>query len=193
MDPLGARPPDDTGTETFRRYLYQACLAVPFCLKCAAGEGVVSVIMEHFEDLVVEYEDSWLFIQIKTRNADRGPWRLNDAMGGLRSLHRVFRETRHLEAKYELYLEGPVDPANVLHELVLDGSDFGRTLRDGVKRELDIDDPECEEFLASVTVRPEQPPRDYAEARNIRILNEYAPRLLQTELEAVHGRVTQEL
>lgn len=193
MDPLGAAPPDDTGTETFRRYLYQASLAVPFCIKCAAGEGVVSVIMEHFEDLVVEYEDSWLFIQIKTRNANRGPWRLSDALGGLKSLHRVFQETRHLEARYDLYLEGPVDPADTLKDLAGDVSDLSQTLRGRVKDHLEIDASECDEFLASVTVRPEQPPRDYVGGRNIRILNEYAPRLLQIELEAVHERVTQEL
>ncbi len=186
-------PPDDTGTETFRRYRYQAYLAVPFCLKCAAGEGVISVVMEHLEDLVVQYEDSWLFIQIKTRNADRGPWRLADAMGGLRSLYRVFRETRHLSARYDLYLEGPVDPHNALKELVPEKSDVSETLRDSVASDLDIDAAECEEYLKAVTVRPEQPPRDHVENRNIEIMGEYAPGLSRLELQSVHQRVLSEL
>src|SRR5215207_9208324 len=192
-DPLGVSPPDDTGTETFRRYRYQAHVAIPFCLRCAAGENILSVIMEHFEDVVVQYEDSWLFIQIKTRNANRGPWRLSDAMGGISSLHRVYRETANLSARYSLFLEGPVDPSDVLQELVPEKSGFGERLRNSVARNLDIDDAECESFLEAVTVRPEQPPRDHIESRNIEIMGAYAPRLSHQELQAVHQHVANEL
>ena len=83
---LNQIPPDDTGTDTLKRYRYQAQLALPFCLACARKERVRSVIMEHFEDIVVEYDDYWHFIQVKTRNSNLGQWTLTAAMDGLKSL-----------------------------------------------------------------------------------------------------------
>jgi len=166
---------------------------VPFCLKCVAGEGVISVIMEHLEDVVIQYEASWLFIQIKTRNATRGPWRFSDAIDGLKSLHRIFGETRHLNAEYHLYLEGSVQSRDDLQELVGDGSAISETVRERIAEELEIDEAERAQFLAAVTVRPEQPPRDYVEHRNIEILGERAPELSRIEIKAMHRRVLDEL
>lgn len=185
-DPLNTRPPDDTGTDTFKRYQYQACLAVPYCLKCAAGEGVRSVIMEHFEDIVVEYEDRWLFIQVKTKDARLGPWRLSSAEGGLKSLYRAFEQTHHLRASYSLHLEGSIAAGDVLEELVPEKLPLSDSLRNRVAKNLEIEQADCDRFLAVTTVRPNQPPRAHITNHNLGMFNEYAPGLLRPEALGVH-------
>jgi hypothetical protein len=185
-NPLDTRPPDDTGSDTLRRFHYQACLTVPYCLKCAAGEGIVSVITEHFEDIVVEYEDSWLFIQVKTRNASRGPWRLTDAITGLKSLYRAFQRMNHLTAVYSLHIEGSMAVGDILEELVPDKSSLSADLRRRVAKGLEISESDCDRFLANIIVRPDQPPREHVVNHNLRIFSEYAPSLPRPELEAVH-------
>ena len=63
-DPLNQKPPDNTGTDTLSRFRYQAQLALPFCLECARQEKVRSVIMEHFEDIVLEYKDYYQIMKL---------------------------------------------------------------------------------------------------------------------------------
>src|SRR5215813_11649551 len=99
-NPLNTAPPNDTGTDTLKRYRYQGQLAVPFCLECALGGSIRSVIMEHYEDIVIEYIDHWRFIQVKTRDTRYGPWKLSDALDGLKSLHRTYQSACYLNAKY---------------------------------------------------------------------------------------------
>ena len=153
-DPLHLDPPDDTGSETLRRYRYQASLVVPFCLNCACSGDVVSVIVEHFEDFVVEHSDLWHFVQVKTRDAGYGPWKLRTAMGGLRSLLRTYRTTTHLKARYSLFLEGAIAHDDPLNKLVPPRSTLDDELREKVMEGLDVADSECDPFLSSTSVRP---------------------------------------
>ncbi len=125
---LNQTPPDDTGTDTLKRFRYQAQLALPFCLACARKEKVRSIIMEHFEDIVVEYDDYWHFIQVKTRNAERGQWKLSDAIDGLKSLYRAFKETSHLSAKYSLFVEGSIAARDDLNALTHSKTDISNDL-----------------------------------------------------------------
>ncbi len=70
-------PPDDSGSDAFSRYCYQAHVAFPYCLDCALDGGVLAVVPEHFEDIAIERADYWQLIQIKTaQNEDLGPWKL---------------------------------------------------------------------------------------------------------------------
>src|ERR671919_692299 len=94
--PLSVTPPDDTGSDTFRRFRYQAEVAFPFCLDTALIGNVISVIPEHLEDLAIEFADgSWRIIQIKTRDPGQAPWTLATLLGGdggaFRSLLRTHR------------------------------------------------------------------------------------------------------
>ena len=130
-NPLNQIPSDDTGTDTLKRFRYQAQLALPFCLACACKEKVRSVIMEHFEDIVVEYDDYWHFIQVKTRNTDLGQWTLTAALDGLKSLHRAFTETSDLVAKYSLFIEGAISAKDDLNGLTHSKRDFRQTCKKG--------------------------------------------------------------
>ena len=142
-------PPDDTGTDTIKRYRYQAQLALPFCLACARKYKVRSIIMEHFEDIVVECDDYWHFIQVKTRNAERGHWKLPDAIDGLKSLYRTFSETSDLNAKYSLYIEGAIAVTDDLNALTLSSSsmDISNDIVQKISQKLDIENSKCRDFL----------------------------------------------
>lgn len=190
---LDAQPPDDTGTDTLKRFRYQAQLAFPFCLDCALGGSVRSVIMEHFEDIVVEYPDHWRFIQVKSRNDSRGPWRLTDAMDGLKSLHRAYKNTSHLNAKYSLFLEGAIASADDLNKLVPIKPVLDDALCLRVMASLSISRAECDAFLALTTVIPNQPPREHVVNQNIRLLSKGNANTAPDELEAIETRVTDEI
>ena len=47
-------PPDDSGTDAFTRFRYQAHVAFRFCLRCYFDQGVTAVVAEHFEDVSTE-------------------------------------------------------------------------------------------------------------------------------------------
>src|SRR6266536_5660975 len=110
-------PPDDSGSDAFQRFGYQAHVAFPFCLRCYfaedVDEGVIAIYCEHWEDLLVEYADKLRFVQIKTRDASRGPWKyryLLDDGGALRSMIRTQRALAGLSeervVEYDVRLEG---------------------------------------------------------------------------------------
>ena len=43
-DPKYIEPPDDSGSDTYARYRYQAKIIFPFVLSCGMGHDIVSVI-----------------------------------------------------------------------------------------------------------------------------------------------------
>jgi hypothetical protein len=52
---LNQTPPDDTGTDTLKRFRYQAQLALPFCLECARQDQATSAI-EQLESRLEELD-----------------------------------------------------------------------------------------------------------------------------------------
>jgi len=192
-DLITTLPPDDTGTDTIRRFRYQARVAIPFCLECATGGTIRSIIMEHYEDIVVEYKDHWRFIQVKTRDGSRGAWKLSDAMDGLNSLHRAYQIARDLGAKYSLYLEGAVAYGDLLNNLLPSNHSLKDDLCRRVSKELGVSKQVCKAFLALTTVQPNQPPRDHIKNSNVRLLAISNPNTSQTELEAIETRLTDEI
>jgi hypothetical protein len=192
-NPLNQTPPDDTGTDTLKRFRYQAQLALPFCLACARKEKVRSIIMEHFEDIVVEYDDHWHFIQVKTRNADRGHWKLTDAMDGLKSLYRAFNETSNLEAKYSLFIEGAISARDDLNALTRSKSGISNDLVQKISQKLEIEDSNCRTFLESVTVHPNQPPRAHITSHNIHLMGQVSASTSTHEIESLEKRLTDEI
>jgi hypothetical protein len=191
--PLNLPPPDDTGTDTLIRFRYQAQMALPFCLACARKEKVRSVIMEHFEDIVVEYDDYWHFIQVKTRNPDRGQWKLTDAIDGLKSLYRAFNATSHLKAKYSLFLEGAVSAKDDLNVLTHPKNNISDGLVQKVYQRLDIEDSECRDFLEVITVHPNQPPRANVTSHNIHLMGQVSASTSIREIESLEQRLTDEI
>ncbi len=188
-------PPDDTGTDTIKRYRYQAQLALPFCLACARKYKVRSIIMEHFEDIVVECDDYWHFIQVKTRNAERGHWKLPDAIDGLKSLYRTFSETSDLKAKYSLYIEGAIAVTDDLNALTLSSSsmDISNDIVQKISQKLDIENSKCRDFLESVTVHPNQPPRAHITSYNIRLMGQGSASSSIREIESLEEKLTDEI
>lgn len=190
---LNTAPPDDTGTDTLRRYRYQGQLAVPFCLECATGGSIQSVIMEHYEDIVVEYIDHWRFIQVKTRDSRYGAWKLRDAMDGLKSLYRTYQSTSHLNAKYSLFLEGAIAYNDTLNKLQPGNLSIDDDLCSQIMQRLGMVRTECEAFLKLTTVHPNQAPRDYSRNENVRLLAATNANVSQDELEAIETRLTNEI
>ena len=188
-------PPDDTGTDTIKRYRYQAQLALPFCLACARKYKVRSIIMEHFEDIVVECDDYWHFIQVKTRNAERGHWKLPDAIDGLKSLYRTFSETSDLNAKYSLYIEGAIAVTDDLNALTLSSSsmDISNDIVQKISQKLDIENSKCRDFLESVTVHANQPPRAHITSYNIRLMGQGSASSSIREIESLEEKLTDEI
>ncbi|MFC1944617.1 dsDNA nuclease domain-containing protein [Chloroflexota bacterium] len=197
-NPLGINPPDDTGADTFVRFCYQAYIAFRYCLVCSLGQGVVSVIPEHFEDIAVEYPDGWDFIQVKTRDLDLGPWTFSNLLaekgGALRSLHRTFRHLRHTSVNYTLTicLEGPVKARNEIN-LLTGKEDEKLGLHERICQRLDIMPDECEEFLSRVLLRANEPTRDSILARNLRYLGMHAPGVNYDRLTEIHQAVIQRI
>jgi Cap4 dsDNA endonuclease len=186
-------PPDDTGTDTLKRFRYQAQIALPFCLACARKERVQSVIMEHFEDIVIEYDDYWHFIQVKTRNANLGQWTLGSAMDGLKSLYRSFCETSHLEAKYSLFVEGAISRADDIKILTHPKSDVSDDLVKKVSQKLSIQDSECKDFLSVVTVHPNQTPRANITSHNIHLMGQVSASTSTREIQSLETKLTDEI
>jgi Cap4 dsDNA endonuclease len=192
-NPLNLTPPDDTGTDTLIRFRYQAQLALPFCLACACKEKVRSVIMEHFEDIVVEYDDYWHFIQVKTRNPERGQWKLTDAIDGLTSLYRAFNKTSHLEAKYSLFLEGAISARDDLNALTCIPTNISEDLVQKVYQKLDIEESKCRAFLQVVAVHPNQPSRANITSHNIHLMGRVSASTSIYEIESLEKKLTDEI
>jgi hypothetical protein len=189
---LNQTPHDDTGTDTLQRFRYQAQLALPFCLACARKEKVLSVIMEHFEDIVIEYEDYWHFIQIKSRNSDQGDWNFSQTIEALKSLYRAFRDTSNLNARYSLFVEGNLSSRNELKALINPKKDISEILTK-VAEELDINESECEIFLKVVTIHPGQINRTCITAHNIQLMGKISSNSSAREIEAIEKKLTDEI
>jgi hypothetical protein len=186
-------PPDDSGSDTFARYCYQAHVALPYLLACAFREAqIVSIILEHFEDIAIEYSDRWRFVQIKTRDPGLGPWRLSDLLvdgGALRSLHRTFTASLGVTATYEAHLEGAAKNGDPILELP---PPRGRVTVETTRRiaeALRISESECVTFLQDVRVFPGIPLRVTIVGENLRLLGRHAPNTTAGELERIHERV----
>ena len=193
-DPSEIAPPDDSGSQTFERYCYQAEVAFRFCLGCVLGDEIIEVIAEHIEDLVLHSHSGWRFLQIKTRNPERGPWKLTDltsSSGALQSLARSYNALRQVDAlmTFELYLEGAVNPKNDIQLLLTPEGRKDPKLIKIVASALKLSKSICRDFLGSVRVTHSLPARGVIDAWNIRLLGAQAGHLSAAVLEETYGRV----
>lgn len=194
--PLGDRtPPDDTGSATFARYRYQAHVAFSDCLRCALLDEVSVVVLEHFEDIALELPDDCLeLIQVKSRQAGRGPWTLGDLLGPsgpLKSLLRTHRALRGLCPQVALIarLEGPLKSGDDANLLLGGVEHIPAPVLTRCRQSLELSEAECEQFLRQTRVVPDLPSvRDIA-ATNIRKLGLAHPNARAAEIEACYSRV----
>jgi hypothetical protein len=186
-------PPDDSGTDAFTRFRYQAHVAFRFCLRCYFDQGVTAVVAEHFEDVLVESDDELRFVQVKTRNPDRGPWKfrhLMDGSGALRSLLRTHRALHGFDdgrkIVYDVRLEGSLERGDEIHSLVPGSTGADEEMCKTCARRLECDEDEARALLARVVVHPGEPPRELIEDRNLGDLRRAAGHLSANELKEIY-------
>ena len=185
-------PPDDSGSDTFARYRYQALVTFSLCLDCALGGAITCVILEHIEDVAVQVGGQWRLIQIKTRDLERGPWKLTDLLadgGGLHGLVRSYRATSDLDCTYELLLEGPLKRNDLIQNLLTEAGRHDAGLIEQVRVKLKLSAEECSAFLTRVRLVPDQPNRKDIVSRNFRHLSSQAPYLSGSQLDGIHSAI----
>lgn len=190
--------PDDSGTDTFQRYHYQAEVAFASCLRCALVGDILSITPERIEDLLIEEPDRWRFIQVKTRDAGFGAFTFASLLaadgGALRSVLRThttladFDDGR--EIVYEIWLERGAKRHDAIEQLLLphgNGADAEMARRCADR--LDIDSAVAEAMLERTIVRAPLAPRELIRDSNIRNLQRYAPHVPAATTENVYGEV----
>lgn len=189
--------PDETGTDTFGRYRYQAQASFGECMRCALTEDVVSVTPERLEDLLVEEPARWRFIQVKTRDPGRGPWLFGDLLDDGGALHSVLRTHLALagfddgrELRYEIHLEGAAKRGDTIENLLIPGgSGATAAMVERCARRLDCSVDVAQAVLDRTRVRDQLPPRSLIRDHHIRNLQRYAPGLLPSVTESVYDSV----
>lgn len=173
--------PDDTGSETFKRFRYQAEAAFLSCLDLALIGTVVSIIPERIEDLLIEETDRWRFVQIKTRDAGLSAFSFADLLGNGGALRSVARTHEALldfddgrDIRYEIWLELGAKSGNAIERLLAEKwlGPNGEMIEQ-CERRLKVDGQFAEAMLNRCYVRAPFPPRDLIRDSNIRNLQRY--------------------
>jgi hypothetical protein len=192
--------PDDGGRDAFERFRFQAHVAFPFCLKAATDDSVASVVCEQFEDLMIDESKILRFIQIKTRNADYGPWRFKDLCrpnpGALVSVLRTHRSLVDLDDPrqviYEVRLEGILDRKDPISRLAPDGQgadeQMARDMKKALRETHDLGIAEARALLSRVLVRTVVT-RETIDAKNLQMLAALAGDRPANELRRVYQQV----
>lgn len=191
VDPTHIEPPDDTGSDTFARFRFQARATFPYCLNMLLQGFVRSVIPEHIEDIAVEYESDWIFMQVKTRDAPLGPWRLAHLLnqdGGLRSLWRSHEVLEGAPARLQLLLEGSVARNDPAEELLAPNENRSAELCRRVADRLSVQELQAAAFLARVTIR-EIALRRSIRAENLDLIAVTSPGLTTSTAAAIHDGI----
>ena len=186
----------DWGSDTLARFRYQAEVTLPYCLSVLSSQNdILAVIPEHLEDIALQTTNGWRFLQVKTRNPERGLWTASDLFtkkgGALRSLYRTYRLTIGEDHPLELLLEGAVktnDPICMLYP----GEDRSQ-LEAMVLDKLSSCRESAKDFLRRVILNESVFHRSAIHATNARLLHELAPSLTHPELEALHNSFLTEI
>jgi hypothetical protein len=189
--------PDDTGSQTFKRYRYQAEAAFMSCLDLALVRSVVSITPERIEDLLIEQADRWRFIQIKTRDPGLNAFTFADLLGDGGALRSVARTHNAIldfddgrEIRYEIWLELGAKTGNSIERLLIQkrlGPD-GEMIEQCAKR-LKVDKAFAEAMLNRCYVLAPLPPRDLIRDFNIRNLQRYNPAVPVAVTEEIYKNV----
>ena len=186
----------DWGSDTLARFRYQTEVTLPYCLSMLSNpDDILSVIPEYLEDIALKTNDGWRFLQVKTRDPERGLWTASALFvkkgGALRSLYRTYLLTIGEDHPLELLLEGAIktnDPICTLYT----GEDRSQ-LVPMVMNKLRSSQASATDFLRRVTLNESMPHRSAIHATNARLLHELAPSLTHPELEALHSSFLDEI
>lgn len=186
-DPIDVVPPNDKGSDTFARYKYQAHVAFPYCFELVRSDEISNVFAEHVEDITIETPGSWRFLQVKTRDAGRGPWTLGEVLqsGAIRSLWRAYQAVGpSIDATYELQLEGALGNGDALAGLA-HGDLPDEAFRARLAHDLAVDVGDVDLFASRLRVR-DLPVRGSIIANNLRLIGKVAPGLAAGDIEQIY-------
>lgn len=189
-DPAVIEPADDTGSKTFDRFTYQAQVAFPYCLDCALGGQVRSVVLEHIEDVAIQFEGEWRFIQVKTRDAELGPWKLEHILaksGGIPSLVRSFKQLKDTTARFQLHLEGAAKRDDPLDAWVRGA--HTTTVERAIESSLTLSPSDCAHFMSRADVHVSRLRRESIRPHNLLLMAERARHLSVQDLEKIYDEV----
>lgn len=152
----------DWGSDTLARFRYQAEVTLPYCLSVMSSQNdILAVVPEHLEDIALKTNDGWRFLQVKTRDPERGLWTASELFtkkgGALRSLYRTYLLTTGEDHPLELLLEGAIktnDPMRTLYT----GEDRSQ-LVPTVMNKLRSSQASATDFLRRVTLNESVPHR----------------------------------
>ena len=165
-------PDRDWGSDTLARFRYQAEVTLPYCVSALLSENdIVAVVAEHLEDIALKTKTGWRFLQVKSRNPERGLWRAADLFvkgGALRSLYRTYLATGGEEHSLELVLEGAVKTDDVI--ATLRPHQDRSALVPMVMDKLNATQASAEDFLRRVTLDQSAPHRTDIHATNARLV-----------------------
>ena len=189
-------PDRDWGSDTLARFRYQAEVTLPYCVSALLSENdIVAVIPEYLEDIALKTKTGWRFLQVKSRDPERGLWTAAGLFakkgGALRSLYSTYLETEGEDYSLELVLEGAVRTDNAIGALRprQDRSPLVPMVMD----KLNATQASAEDFLRRVTLDQSAPHRTDIHATNARLVHQHAPSLTHPEVEALHGALLEEI
>jgi hypothetical protein len=116
--PVVVNAPDNSGSDTFSRYKYQAKVAFDPYVRCTNGE-IHQLVVEHVEDLILVEDSAWRMVQVKSRDGYRGSWSPSEVLGDqgpVASLWRSFNSIEEHRKKKNNQI-----PENVFYEMWLEG------------------------------------------------------------------------
>jgi hypothetical protein len=182
---------DATGAETFARYMWQAKHATRLWLTCLREIGPAFVVVESVEDVVLVYQESYRFIQLKTRDA--GSWSAAVMCDrGIDTLVRSYKAARatglHEVSTFELWLEGPASDARATTMFVSDPSTATESLRRKL-RQLSLRADWIDDFLQRLRIRPGITTRSDIDAKAVWEMGALWPALPRSELELIFQRL----
>ena len=186
----------DPGSDTLARFRYQAEVTLPYCLAMLSGqEDILAVMPEHLEDIALKTNTGWRFLQVKSRNPERGLWTASDLLkprgGALRSLYRTYLLTVGTDYPLELLLEGAVKTRDPIRSLYARADRTELVQR--VMSVLRAPQSSAEDFVRRLTLNESLSSRPDIHATNSRLVHELAPSLTRPELEALHGALLTEI
>jgi hypothetical protein len=156
------------------------------------GGDIENIYAEHIEDVALDCGPRWRFLQIKTRDGDRGPWKLSDitATGGaIHSLWRAFQAVgADTDATYELHLEGHAVSKDLIENLRTSAGRSDSTLVARIQNAVGCDAATALTFTSRMVLTT-APVRSSIEAHNLRLLGDQAPALTEPEKHAIYDRV----
>ena len=186
----------DVGSDTLARFRYQAEVTLPYCVSALVFENEIeAVVAEHLEDIALKTKTGWRFLQVKSRDPERGLWRAADLFakkgGALRSLYRTYLLTAGEDHSLELVLEGAVKTDDAIGDLRPNRDCSQLVLM--VMNKLNATEESAADFLRRVTLNETASYRGDIHATNARLLHQHAPSLTQPELEALHRVLLEEI